>query len=122
MGFFQTLLIMKKIKHSVINGRIENGTNSVQVQGFIKPGKVVKLALFSDSSPSKPVNVKLEDTGGDELHPLVSHKEYEPTNGNHFESRKEIYFEGNRDVVVKAVSSENHTSDFNFQLIFYIEQ
>lgn len=111
-----------KLKHKVVNLTIPAGDDYKDVALFLDEGKVIACALHTDNSPSSNVNVKLEDSNSNELHPFVSHKEYQPTNGNHFESRKSIHFSGGREVKVFAKSSNALTEEFNFQLIFYIDQ
>lgn len=96
----------------------KTGENSVR----LKSGKVVSIALYVDAAPSKPVNVKIEDENGEELHPAVSYKNYEQTGGAYLESFKPFQIDGNQEIFVKAYSKEAQTSDFSFQMIFNQEQ
>ena len=110
------------LKHKVVNLTIPSGEDYKDAPIFLEEGNIVACALHTDNTPSSNVNVKIEDNKSDELHPYVTYKEYQPTNGNHFESRKPIHFSGGREIKVFAKSSTALTEDFNFQLIFYIDQ
>ena len=113
-----------KIKSKVANINVISGSNSDSKTIYIEKGSVLKCALFLNSTlPSEIVNVKIEDANtGDELHPFTTYHEYQPTNGNHFDSRKDIHFDGNRDVKITAQAKEDLAADFNFQMVFYYDQ
>lgn len=110
-----------KIKSKVANIKIVSGTNKDSKIIHIEKGTVLKCALFVNGSlPSEIVNVKIEDAStGDELHPFITYHEYQPTNGNHFDSRKDMHFDGNRDVKITTQAMGDLAADFNFQMIFY---
>lgn len=110
------------MKHKVINLTIPSGSDYISGKLNLEEGRVVACALLTDSTPNIPVNIKLEDSGNDILHPYVSYKEFQPTNGNHFDSRKKLDFDGNQDVLVFAKSNTALDTDFTFQLLFYIEK
>ncbi|WP_272152120.1 hypothetical protein [Tenacibaculum aiptasiae] len=112
---------MKQLKAKVVNIRIPAGDNNDTQPLHIELGKVVKCALFKEEAPDQPVNVKIEDIQGHELHPSVTYKEYEPTNGNHYDSRKDIHFDGNREIRVIAQAKSALRKDFVFQMMFYFE-
>lgn len=84
----------------------------------LKSGNVVSCALYENGDPSKPVNVKIEDSFGEEIHPFASHKNYKQTNGDYENSFKPIEIVGNQEIVVKARSAEAQTAKFTFQMIF----
>ncbi|CAL2104474.1 conserved protein of unknown function [Tenacibaculum sp. 190130A14a] len=112
---------MRKFKSNVVNVTIEQSQPSGSQTLKIDSGIVTKCVLLTNDVPAEFINVKIEDVHGDELHPSVSYKEYQPTNGNHFESRKDIYFEGNRDIKVTAYADGAVSKAFKFQMLFYVE-
>ncbi len=109
------------MEFSVINVTIPAGDNAEIGYEILEGGNVVAVALLTDDSPSEPVNVKINNANNDVIHPSVNYKEYIPTNGNHFESRKRMNFKGGSKVKVTANSVSNLTSAFTFQMLFYIE-
>lgn len=111
-----------KLKHKVVNLTIPSGDTTTDAPLNLEEGNVVACALFKNIDPSSNVNVKIETSNSDELHPFVSYQEYQPTNGNHFDSRKRLNFSGGRDIRVFAKSNTPLTDDFTFQMIFYIDQ
>lgn len=121
IGFFFNLLQMK-LKSKVVTITIPSGENNDSQPLHIEMGKVVKCALFKQNEPSTNVNVKIEKIDGDTLHPFITYKEYEPTNGNHFDSRKDIHFDGSIDIKVIAQATKDLAEDFSFQMVFYFEQ
>ena len=111
-----------KTKYSYKNITIPIGSNRVTETITIKRGQVVACALLTSLTPSSPVDVQIQDDAGNDIHPMVSHLEYKPTNGGHKESRKELFFEGNQDIKITAKSVSNiANADFTFQMLFYIE-
>jgi hypothetical protein len=120
MGFFLNFKSML-LKPKVINITVPVGSTPITKSIHIEAGQVVKCALFTDGVPESQVNVKIESDGGDELHPFVTYKEYEPTNGNHFESRKDLNFQGNTDIKVTAQPLGGLGRPFSFQMIFYVK-
>lgn len=114
---------MAKLKTKVIVLSINERGDFDSKELKIDSGKVVKCALFTENSPSEIVNIKIEDANNkEELHPFVTHKEYQPTNGNHFESRKDIHFDGNRRINVVAQAIKPLAKAFTCQMMFYIDQ
>ncbi|MCF2875424.1 MULTISPECIES: TRAM domain-containing protein [unclassified Tenacibaculum] len=114
---------MAKLKTKVINITIKERGDFDSKELKIDSGKVVKCALFTDAAPGEIVNIKIEDANNnEELHPFVTHKEYQPTNGNHFDSRKDIHFDGNRRINVVAKAIKPLAKEFTCQMMFYIDQ
>ncbi|AUC13682.1 hypothetical protein BTO06_04030 [Tenacibaculum sp. SZ-18] len=113
---------MIKLKHTVVNLTIPSGDSVDDATLKLEEGNVVACALFKNNDPSSNVNVKIEASNSDELHPFVSYQEYQPTNGNHFDSRKRLYFSGGREIRIFAKSNTPLTDEFTFQMIFYIDQ
>ncbi|WP_407268775.1 hypothetical protein [Tenacibaculum maritimum] len=110
------------LKYKVINFSIPVGSTPVTKSIRIEKGQVEKCSLFTDDTPNTGVNIKIEENGGDDIHPYVTYKEFQPTNGNHLDSRKDLVFDGNRDINVIAMPMGDLEAPFNFQMIFYIEQ
>jgi hypothetical protein len=111
-----------KTLYSYKNITLPVGSDRVTEKISIKRGQVVACALLTSLTPSSPVDLQIQDDAGNDIHPMVSHLEYKPTNGAHKESRKEIFFEGNQDIVITAQSASNIVgSDFAFQMLFYVE-
>ena len=114
---------MAKLKTKVVNITIKERGNYDASELKIERGKVVKCALFTETSPGEIVNVKIEDANNnEELHPFVTYKEFQPTNGNHFDSRKDLHFDGNRTIKVIAQAKNDLAKDFTFQLVVYLDQ
>lgn len=113
---------MKKLQKSVVDITIANTENSGEARLKLKSGQVVSCAAYASGNPSKPVNVKIEDNFGEELHPFVSIDNYKQTGGGYDESFKPIDIVGNQEIVVKARSTEAQTSAFTFQMIFNQEE
>ncbi|WP_299106045.1 hypothetical protein [uncultured Tenacibaculum sp.] len=113
---------MSNLKFNILNITVPQGQTFGSAELQIDSGYVEKCALLTNDAPSEFINVKIEDIGGDELHPSVSYKEYQPTNGNHYDSRKSIDFKGNRKIKVTAYSDKAVAKDFKFQMVFYVDQ
>ncbi|WP_299124208.1 hypothetical protein [uncultured Tenacibaculum sp.] len=114
---------MAKLKIKVINITIKERGDFDSKELKIDSGKVEKCALFTENSPSEIVNIKIEDANtNEELHPFVTHKEFQPTNGNHFDSRKDIHFDGNRRIKIVAQAIKPLAKEFTGQMVFYINQ
>lgn len=109
---------MKKLQKSVVDITILSGAKTGENTVQLKSGNVVSCALYVDANPSKPVNVKIEDSHGEELHPSVSHKNYEQTNGDYETSFKPLDINGNQEISIVAKSKEAQTADFSFQIVF----
>lgn len=112
------------LKTKVANIKILSGSNYGSKTIHIEKGRVLKCALFLiGEAPSSVVNIKIEDAAsGDELHPFITHHEYMPTNGNHFDSRKDLNIEGNRDIKITAQSLADLREEFNCQMVIYYDQ
>ena len=110
------------MKIKALNIKIPTGSDYSDAEINIPEGVIARCSIFTDDKPSYPVDVRLEDVNSEELHPFVSYKEYQPTNGNHYESRKSLNVLGNRTIRVIAKSRQNVTEDFDFQMIFYVEK
>ncbi len=113
-----------KFKSKVANIKVLGGSNNDSTTVHIEKGRVLKCALFINSDvPSEIVNVKIEDANtGDELHPFITYHEYQPTNGNHLDSRKDLHFDGNREIKITAQAKDDLKADFIFQMVFYYDQ
>ncbi|WP_272149130.1 hypothetical protein [Tenacibaculum aiptasiae] len=111
------------LKTKVINVTLDGSSGYGEAILKIDSGIVEKCALFALNTPEGIVNVKIEDANNnEELHPFVTYKEFQPTNGNHYDSRKDIHFDGNRTVKVVAQSAKPLREDFVFQMMFYLNQ
>lgn len=113
---------MMKYKHSVKNIIIESGTDIGTASVTLKEGEVVACALYKDVVPSAAVDIKIEDSQGDELHPLMTYKDFEPGDGNYLESRKPLSLGKHRQVEIIAKASASLTAKVSFQMIFYIKE
>lgn len=109
------------MKHSVRNLVIANGASTGSVSVDLKQGNVVACAIYPSATPSSPVDIKIEDTQGDEIHPFITYKDFAPGNGNYLESRKPLSVGKHKTVEVIAKASGNLTSEVVFQVVFYIE-
>ena len=110
------------MRYSIVDVSILNGNTFGEKSIELKKGEVLAVALYKDSAPSKPVNIKIEDERGDTIHDLVSYKHYEPRGGSYLESVMPIDTGGKRDIVIKATSKTAQTADFNFQMVFFIRE
>ncbi len=109
------------MKYSVIGLTIAAGA-SVDVQAEeLEEGNVVKVALFTDDVPSDSVNIQIKGSEG-EVHPFVNYKEFTPTNGDHFESRKDFNIEAGRKITVTANADDALVAEFKCQVLFYIQE
>jgi hypothetical protein len=109
------------MKYTVIDLFIANGDSTSVESQELEEGKVIKVALFSETTPSEPIDIQIKGSEG-EIHPFVSHREFMPTNGNHLESRKDLEITGGRKITITARASGNLAADFKGQLLFYIEE
>ncbi len=110
------------MNYKVVTVTIPKGREQERQEVKVEDGTIIACALHTDHVPSSMVKIKLEDTNLNEIHPFVSYKEFQPTNGNHFESRKHLNVDGNRDVVVFAKTSKPLQKAFSFDLLFYVEK
>lgn len=107
---------------SVLDIKVLNGENYAKGEVNLIGGNVKRVAILVDGAPSSLLNVKISDSAGGLIHPAVSYKEYQPTNGNHKESRKELEVSSEvRDLTIEATSRVALTADFEFQMVFYTE-
>jgi len=110
------------MKHTVRNIVIENGQSTGSTSITLRHGEVVACAIYKSTTPSSPVDIKIEDSQGDELQPFMTYQDYEPGNGNYMESRKPLSIGDHKEIVVLAKSSEPLNSKVTFQIIFYIKK
>lgn len=110
------------MQYTVIDLLIPANQATATISENIEDGKVVAVALFTDSTPSETVSLGIYDSSNKAIHPPVHIKEFVPTNGNHAESRKELVFTGGRKIKVTLNADDNLQTEFKGQLLFYIEE
>ena len=109
------------MKHTVKNLVIENGSDTGSASVTLKKGEVIACAIYKSKTPSFPVDIKIEDSLGDELQPFMTFQDYEPGNGAYIESRKPLSVGRHNEITVLAKSGQPLTEKVTFQMIFYIK-
>ena len=110
------------MKHTVKNIVIEAGESTGSTPITLKAGNVVACAIYKSATPSSPVDIKIEDSQGDDLQPFMTFEDYVPGTGNYIESRKPLSTGKHKEIVVLARASQPLTEKVTFQMIFYIQE
>ena len=112
-------IVQTVVDVAIIKGEKQNESTRIR----LKNGNVVSVGFYPLSTPTENVNIKLETEKGEELHPAVTYKNFETTNGGSYSERfKPIGFKGGEPIEVILTSKVALTEDFKGQLVFNIEQ
>lgn len=110
------------MRYTVLDIVIPAGQSSFTDSISLDAGKVVKVALFTKSTPAENITLGVDDQNNKAIHPPVPYQEFQPTNGNHFESRKDLIFDGDRKVKVVLNADANLAAEFKGSFMFYIQE
>lgn len=110
------------IKYEKANLIMPNGSGSESVVVDLPPGKVKRAVIFPKADPSIEVDISIDDDHRRTIVPGTNFRDWKDGTGEYMGRKKPMDFEGGKKINVFATSEVVQTADFEFQILFIIEQ
>jgi hypothetical protein len=117
---------MKKVDYITGNVTVKAGSTQGKIDIDIPKGKIIRGVIFYATAPSQEVDIFIKDSGNNVIVPATNHKDWlDGQGGPYLDRKKPLSIEsknGNKTIKVFATSEVAQTADFNFQILFVVDQ